>query len=180
MGIVLDPVVLAKNEERRRLQDGEAAQGSIMLKSGMIFDETNSYLNKSSSGVFLVEVTAMWEVKISEVIQLEAKVAGVELEVLSIKKAKKLRSRWSYVSVFVFPGSIVDKVLGSFVWDTTFLLCCQISKSYRKKACKYSSSKLLAEFQCLFVVVRKVVLMGCSNLDFFHILIQKFLRLFFV
>lgn len=94
MGIVLDPVVLAKNEERRRLQDGEAAQGSIMLKSGMIFDETNSYLNKSSSGVFLVEVTAMWEVKISEVIQLEAKVAGVELEVLSIKKAKKLRSRW--------------------------------------------------------------------------------------
>lgn len=93
MGIVLDPVVLAENEERRRLQDGEAAQGSIMLKSGMIVDETSSYLNKSS-GVFLVEVTGMWEVKISEVIQLEAKVAGVELEVLGIKKAKKLRSQW--------------------------------------------------------------------------------------
>lgn len=45
-----------------------------------------------------------------------------------------------YVPVFVFPGSVVDKVLGSFVWDTAFLLCCQVSKSYRKKACEYSSS----------------------------------------
>ena len=61
---MLDHVVLAKYKEgRRRTRVGEAAARLDNVKSGMIFDETSSYLNKSSSRVYSVEMTGMWEIK---------------------------------------------------------------------------------------------------------------------
>lgn len=65
---------------------------------------------------------------------------------------------------FFSPGSILDKVLGSLVWNTAFLLCCQISEGYRKKTCKYSASKLLALFHSLFLVVKKISLIGYKTI----------------
>lgn len=65
------------------------------------------------------------------------------------------------------PGNILDKVLGRFVWDTAFLLCCQISKGYREKTRKFSSSSSSALFHGFFTVVKKVVLMECSGVGFF-------------
>jgi hypothetical protein len=57
----------------------------------------------------------------------------------------------------------LDKILGSLVWNTAFLLCCQISEGYRKKTCKYSSSKFLTLFHSLFVDIKKTVPTGCKK-----------------
>lgn len=53
---------------------------------------------------------------------------------LSIKKHFTYLLHFWFFSLFSL-GSILDKILGSTVWNPTLLLRCKISEGYREKTC---------------------------------------------
>lgn len=113
-------------------------------------------------------------------------------------RLRELRSQGEFM-VFTrlsSPGSILDEVLGSSLWNTALLLCRQVPEGYREKTRAYPSSRKLASLHSwFFVAVKKTVPIGYQDFGrvkrvvfafhfphilFFiipYVLIQKFLCL---